>query len=478
MTLCSQLQTSVLAWVCVCLASPARAADGTWDYDVKAVEGGEALEVRARFPAGVSAELSVDDGAEPFVRKVRLDADGGSDAVEPAGTSWQVPACATGCVVRYRFDLGQYADQMQDADAAQRAGAALVASPAAWLLRPLGGGNEARLRLHVTVPPGLRFVIGWPRGASPDTWEAHARDISLAPYAGFGSFDVKAVALGAQTLDIAAVPFQRQASPKAVLDWVTACADAVRRYAGQFPIDHTLVLVLPAPGKTVFGRALGAGGATVLLWLGPEAAEAQLPKEWVLVHELTHLMLPSVRRDHHWLEEGLATYVEPLARLRVAQVDAAEVWQQLTWSLPQGLPQAGDEGLDRTPTWGRTYWGGALFWFAADVGIRRRTHNQCSIQDALRGIAAAGGNMGESWPIAQVLGAGDQATGGRELQSLYDDMAVRPGHFDLAGLFRELGVSAKGTGVQVQPNAPLAAIREGITRITPTQCLVPDGGSR
>jgi hypothetical protein len=39
--------------------------------------------------------------------------------------------------------------------------------------------------------------------------------------------------------------------------------------------------------------------------------------------------------------------------------------------MPKGLPQAGDQGLDNTDTWGRKYWGGAMFCLMADIEIRR-----------------------------------------------------------------------------------------------------------
>jgi hypothetical protein len=37
--------------------------------------------------------------------------------------------------------------------------------------------------------------------------------------------------------------------------------------------------------------------------------------------------------------------------------------------MPQGEPQRGDRGLDGTHTWGRTYWGGAMFCLLTDVEI-------------------------------------------------------------------------------------------------------------
>ena len=41
--------------------------------------------------------------------------------------------------------------------------------------------------------------------------------------------------------------------------------------------------------------------------------------------------------------------------------------------MPKGLPQAGDQGLDNTGTWGREYWGGAMFCLLADIEIRKAT---------------------------------------------------------------------------------------------------------
>ena len=119
----------------------------------------------------------------------------------------------------------------------------------------------------------------------------------------------------------------------------------------------------------------------------------ELKNDWVMTHEMVHYAFPSVAAEHHWLEEGIATYVEPIARLEAGQIHAAKVWGDLVRGLPFGLPQPGDEGLDHTPTWGRTYWGGAMFCLLADVRIRRATNNRYGLRDALRAIVVAGGNM-------------------------------------------------------------------------------------
>jgi hypothetical protein len=136
----------------------------------------------------------------------------------------------------------------------------------------------------------------------------------------------------------------------------------------------------------------------------------------------------------------------------------------LVEGLPKGLPQANDQGLDRTHTWGRTYWGGALFCTLADVEIRQRTNNRRGLQDALRAILAAGGNMEASWPLERALMVGDKATGVPVLTELYQQMKAKAVQYDLAGLWNKLGVETYGE-VSFNDRAPLAAVRRAITAV-------------
>jgi hypothetical protein len=162
------------------------------------------------------------------------------------------------------------------------------------------------------------------------------------------------------------------------------------------------------------------------------------------------------------MEEGLATYVEPIARVRIGNLRAQQVWSDLVRDLPQGLPEPGDRGLDFTPTWARTYWGGALFCFLADVEIRRRTSNAHGLEDGLRAILEAGGSIEHDWELERALRIGDQATGVPVLKNLYDKMRADPSPVDLETLWKELGIERQGRSVRFDDDAPLAAIRKAI----------------
>ena len=211
------------------------------------------------------------------------------------------------------------------------------------------------------------------------------------------------------------------------------------------------------------GTSFGYHGAAIRLIIGRDTNEAELRHDWVVVHEMTHLALPDLPDPYLWLAEGLATYVEPIARVEAGDLTARKVWGDMVRDMPKGLPAAGDRGLDRTPTWGRTYWGGAMFCLLADVDIREQTGNKAGLQQALRAIVDAGGNMEQVWSIERIFKVGDEATGTHVLAELYDKMRDKPYAPDLEALWRELGVVMRDGRVTFDDDAPLAPIRKAIT---------------
>jgi hypothetical protein len=225
-----------------------------------------------------------------------------------------------------------------------------------------------------------------------------------------------------------------------------------------------LIRITPFKGRGVRnGMTFGDHGARITIHVGSETSASELASDWMMTHEMVHLAFPSVDDRHHWIEEGIATYVEPIARIRAGHLSVDQMWYDLVRDMPQGLPQAGDRGLDHTHTWGRTYWGGALFCLLADIEIRRQTNNAKGLEHALRGILDAGGDIREEWDVEDALKSGDRATGANVLKPLYDKMKDQPVGVDLDALWAQLGVELTGGTVHLDDNAKLAAIRRAIT---------------
>lgn len=261
------------------------------------------------------------------------------------------------------------------------------------------------------------------------------------PYAAFDRLETTPIKVDGGVLNVGFAPGATVLPRADILAWLEKSARAVSLYYGRFPVAAARVLILPVDGRGVSGgQAFGYRGAAIRLMLGRDSTALDLTRDWKAVHEMVHLALPDVDDSHLWLAEGLAVYVESIARVQAGDLTPRKIWTDFVTDMPQGLPAAGDRGLDQTPTWGRRYWGGALFALTADVEIRRRTDNRAGLQQALRAILTAGGNHETGWPMDKIFATADAATGQSVLTDLYASWRATPVTPDLAALWRELGV--------------------------------------
>ncbi len=250
-----------------------------------------------------------------------------------------------------------------------------------------------------------------------------------------------------------------------LLEWVVYSAQTVSQYYGRFPVDTVHINVQVTGGHTVrFGQAFGGESPFVRVVVGEHVTPEVLRKDWIMVHEMVHLAMADVPEANRWWLEGLSTYVESIARAQRGHLDEEFVWNGFYNRMPQGLPKDGDRGLDQTPTWGRTYWGGAMFCLLADIEIRKLTDNRKSLQDALRGILEDGYSMQASATPMQIFESADRAVGVAVLVPLYQKMKADPFPVDLDKLWRELGVGFENDAIVFDDDAPLVHIRKALLK--------------
>lgn len=280
----------------------------------------------------------------------------------------------------------------------------------------------------------------------------------------------KTVHSGGAAIQVDIAPGALDLNHRQVIGWIRTAARAVSEYYGRFPVPRARVLVIPVADRhgvlsgTTWG-AVDGFSAFSRMRLGEHTTAADLNNDWTMTHEFVHTALPSLSPDHHWLEEGLATYVEPIARAQIGTLSPQFVWKETVEGMPKGEPLPGEHGLDHTHTWASTYWGGALFCLMADVTIRERTGDRDGLQDALRGILAAGGSIAVDWPISKVIAVADRATGTSVLSDLYKKMGETSySSIDLDALWARLGIHVESGNIVFDNRAPLAQIRQTITR--------------
>jgi predicted metalloprotease with PDZ domain len=451
-----------VAMLLACACSPPRVSrdDGSRRYSyvvAPPAAGSWDVAIEATFEGAPSGYLVAPD--EPSAYRSVAVVDRG--AVTPAtrqGSGWSVPACQTRCTVRYTVDLAAIAAACGRKDCTRRVGDAVIGTADTWMLRPEPMG-DARVHVRVAGENQARFATGL-RADAAGGYVMQAWDLGEASYGAFGSFRRAALALPGAQLQIVFLGQPVAIGDDGALEWIRKAATCESRFFGRFPVDAT-VFVVPVQDAegVVFGRVMSLAGASVVLLFGTATKAADQRDDWVVAHELFHLGTPSFVGEGHWLEEGLATYYEPILRERCGWTSEGTLWAHFGAEMERGLRSAGDPpSLEDRDDIDATYWGGALFAFVADVRIRETTKNARSLDDVMRAVLARAGDATHTARVADFVRIGDEVTGTDILSRLYESWAVRGENVDLAALWRSLGV----VGKTLQDGAPLVAVRRGI----------------
>ena len=174
-----------------------------------------------------------------------------------------------------------------------------------------------------------------------------------------------------------------------------------------------LILVIAGRGRAMGeGKTLSGGGGTIFLRVGEQATPKNLEQDWVLTHEMTHLTFPTQESPAPLGGRGRRHVCRAFCAREDRLADARRgVERRRRRRAARPCPRRATRASIARTRGGSTYWGGALFYLLADVGIRQRTQNKFGLEHALRGINAAGGNNAVRWSIEETFAAGDKAVG-------------------------------------------------------------------
>jgi hypothetical protein len=285
-------------------------------------------------------------------------------------------------------------------------------------------------------------------------------------YEALGSQSGTRVELGGGNINVVFADGAPGLDKQAVLRWVKDCARAISTYFGRYPTHAYGLLVVAEPGDGVgHATTYGYRGSATRIHVGTDANQQAFARDWVLVHEMVHTALPDLPRRALWLQEGSATWIEPVARAQAGSLPVAEVWREAIDGMPKGVRPVAAGGMDGTREWGRLYWGGATFWLEAEIAIFQQSRGRFLLRDAMRAInRACGGNTVE-WSPEEMMAAGDRATGTTALLRLYREFSSHGIDVTLPALFERLGViPVQSQSVRFDPRAELAGLTRLITR--------------
>ncbi len=417
--------------------------------------------------------------------------------------------------LRYQVELGALARRYDDFDVAKSQGGALIAPAYSWLLTPSPLPAGLPVRVEVQVPQGAEFASGL--ASAGRGYELLAQELPVATYSAFGRLNRRTLKLpgreGEAALEVVSLPEpspvtrapvvktadeegsapdDAASAPEAVatagaeerprvagssggqltnaqrtarVAWVDGAAQAVARFWGGFPVPRATLFVVSvaARRRALFGKLLPASGPGVVLLLGADSEADDLANDWILVHELFHLGVPSFSGEGRWLDEGLATYFEPLIRARSLGLSEQEAWSELAQGFERGTQALASTGLERTQDYGAVYWGGALVCLLADMEIRRGSQGRLGLEDGLREVLRQGGHAREVWRVSEVARVVDEATGAQVLSELVARYGVRAAPVDLTAILGIIGVRRGASGITLDTSGEAAWLRRALT---------------
>jgi len=468
----------LLVLLCL-LAAPAQPTDAAptsrgWDYVVRVDEKLERMHVRLCFRQFHPKRLVL-QGSEalsafsfpmsrPGTATLRKRPDGGS--VEPLGLG------ASGCV-EYEVDL-RVLGRVRGSRLVSRVGRDLIVDPGALLLRPALWPADARVTIRVGMPAGMRAAVPWTPTLDGRGYLLDRHALQLRGRIALGRFPTDELRIAGTIVDIAMLDAPHRATPEGVRAWIAGAVGAVAELYGRFPTPRLLAIVQPTPSRgepVVFGMAMRAGGGHVHLILSALAKDAELPGEWVAVHELTHLGMPWTYDQEAWIQEGFVTYYQEVLRARAGFLTEQEAWQRIHDGFNRGRRRGGDRVLQlesrdmgREHNYHRVYWAGAAIALRTDVELRRASGGRQSLDDVMRLMHRRYGGTRGPHEGVQLLRFADRALGVSTCGAIAEGCLARPAFPEVAPVFRALGIRIQNGRVVLDDSAPMAAERQRIMR--------------
>lgn len=457
-------------------AGPVLAGPPTGRYTVRVAPDLTALDVHACF-AGTIPDVLIGPShlANPALQRATARFNGHRVTLKARGHRLALsPQPEDGCV-DYRVDLQRIRSAEPNFDTAIVRDASLLLGTGTWLWQPPNAATQ--LHFHFLLPDGVQLSAPWsPTG--PGQYRAATTPYTWKSSILLGQFYRFTLTVGGSRLEVAVAGQPNRQAQNRIRDWIHTAAHSATQVLGRLPVERLQILVVPLDAgrdTAAYAATARGGGPALHLTFNPSLPADAFQRDWILIHEFSHLLLPYVDHEASWLSEGLASYYQNVLRARGGQLSRTDAWASLVAGLDRG-----DRGTDPQLTlhqaahaaarYGqimRVYWSGAAIFLSIDARLRIQSDNRQSLDSVLRAFNRCCRTPDRTWSGAAMLAKFDALSG----TTLFSDTAHRyvySRHFpNLRPLLRELGVMPRGDGIELRPDAPAASVRRAIMQPYP-----------
>jgi len=336
--------------------------------------------------------------------------------------------------------------------------------------------------IDIRVDSGsMQFSAPWKQIASNNNYHQYQTSNRPIDWEGrlvVGEFSQRKRTIGQSSIDIAVLNGRGQQNDKDLFVWVNHNLDALQMAYGKFPVKNLQVLIVPIGRDrepVPWGHVMRGGGNGVHMYVDETRPLDEFLDDWVLVHELSHLLHPVMRGRDHWFSEGLASYYQNVLRARAGLMTEYNAWDRLHKGFvrgvrgsPQGMTLAqASENMMAKGLFMRVYWSGAAIGLLADVELRKQSNGQQSLDTALEALNKCCLRRGELWSSEQVMNRLDAITKTTIFSKLYWQYIDSDQFPRLAKLYQQLGLKADGYSIRLDNSSAGAQLRKKIMVVEP-----------
>ncbi len=439
-----------------------------WHYEVRVSPELRSLEATVCFEGPMPRELRAGkDEAASRLRHARWLSPGPVRGLRVERGRIQLGRAAEDGCVGYRVDLAEGGSL---GAAVRRVGASLLMSPNAWLWRPERRASGASATLVLHMAEGLRASLPWPKTPDGARYVLDEDAFAFDSQAAIGALRVTHGERDGIPFEAAALDATLAPEEPVIAAWMRNAIDLASAGPAGFPAPRLHALLVPATtdgAPVAFGSVTRGGVGSVLLFVSPKATLPSLERDWVLPHELSHLFLPYVAREHAWFSEGAATYYQEVLRARAGVLSPEEALLNIARSTQSAAREgtgrtlrAESRDMHSTYAFRPVYWAGAAYFLMADVALRQASAGEKSLDSVLRALKERAG-AGRPESLDALLARMDDYAEMPIFRPLAE-ACLKRAFPALDPVLAQLGVRQEGDARWVAREAELAAVREGI----------------
>jgi len=165
--------------------------------------------------------------------------------------------------------------------------------------------------------------------------------------------------------------------------WINHSSNALKLVYGELPVDHFITKIKASKrnaGVVPWGEVSRNIPPEVTLVINATSTLNELKADWTIYHEFSHLLIPYDAGDARWFSEGIASYYQNVIQARSGMFSENKMWQKLYNGFERGRKETSynhqklsylSDHIDRNHNYMRIYWSGALYWFKADIALRK-----------------------------------------------------------------------------------------------------------